>query len=235
MKLAIMQPYFFPYLGYFSLMESVDVFVVYDDVNFIRRGWINRNHFLGAIGGYRYTLPIKNASQNAKICDLHISQFDKQKKQFLASIEHSYKKAPYFNEVTLLLSRVFSIGNDNLASFLTHALECIANYIGVTTKILRSSELKIAQEKTRQARIIALCNRLNASTYINAAGGTELYDSTSFSGNNVELQFIQFEGAQYKQHNTNSFVANLSVIDGLMFNSPSELLSIIKRYSIRHG
>lgn len=230
-----MQPYFFPYLGYFSLLDSVDAFLVYDDVNFIRRGWVNRNNFLGAQGAYRYTLPVQNASQNKQICDLNISQFNEHKKQFLTSIEHSYKKAPYYEETAFLLNRIYATDDDNLSSFLTRSLQLVANYIGMSVTILRSSELKIAQDKARQDRIIEICKVLEATTYINASGGAELYDSSSFEIEKIALKFIQFEGAAYKQHKSSPFISNLSVVDGMMFNSPSDLLSIIKRYSINHG
>ena len=235
MKLAIMQPYFFPYLGYFSLIDSVDTFVVYDDVNFIRRGWVNRNNFLGKQGVYRYTLPVKKASQNEKISNLSISEFQSQKKRFLTSMEHSYKKAPYYERVSALLNLIYSTNDDNLSNFLTRSLQHIIDYLGISATLLRSSELHIAKNTISQARIIEMCKELQASTYINAQGGAELYDSTSFSSENINLEFINFEGSEYKQHTENSFVSNLSVIDGMMFNSPSELLSIIKRYSLNHG
>ena len=235
MKLAIMQPYFFPYLGYFSLIDSVDTFVVYDDVNFIRRGWVNRNNFLGKQGVYRYTLPVKKASQNEKISNLSISEFQSQKKRFLTSMEHSYKKAPYYERVSALLNLIYSTNDDNLSNFLTRSLQHIIDYLGISATLLRSSELDIAKNTVSQARIIEMCKELQASTYINAQGGAELYDSTSFSSENINLEFIYFEGSEYKQHTENSFLSNLSVIDGMMFNSPSELLSIIKRYSLNHG
>lgn len=230
-----MQPYFFPYLGYFSLLDSVDVFVIYDDVNFIRRGWINRNYFLGSKGSYRYTLPIQNVSQNKKICDLFISDIEKQKRQFMTSIQHSYGKSPYYKQVHLLLEQIFSCNSDNLSIFLAHSLQCLSDYIGISTKIVRASDLQIAQEKSREDRIIAMCKSLGASVYINAAGGTDLYKSQSFSDNDLELMFINFEGEEYQQYTQGSFIKDLSVIDGLMFNSPSQLLSIIKRCTIKHG
>ena len=235
MKLAIMQPYFFPYLGYFSLIDSVDTFVVYDDVNFIRRGWVNRNNFLGKQGVYRYTLPVKKASQYEKISNLSIRDFQSQKKRLLTSMEHSYKKAPYYERVSALLNLIYSTNDDNLSNFLTRSLQHIIDYLGISATLLRSSELDIAKNTVSQARIIEMCKELQASTYINAQGGAELYDSTSFSSENINLEFIYFEGSEYKQHTENSFVSNLSVIDGMMFNSPSELLSIIKRYSLNHG
>ena len=171
MKLAIMQPYFFPYLGYFSLIDSVDTFVVYDDVNFIRRGWVNRNNFLGKQGVYRYTLPVKKASQNEKISNLSISDFQSQKKRFLTSMEHSYKKAPYYERVSALLNLIYSTNDDNLSNFLTRSLQHIIDYLGISATLLRSSELDIAKNTVSQARIIEMCKELQASTYINAQGG----------------------------------------------------------------
>lgn len=234
MKLAIMQPYFFPYLGYFSLIDAADEFVIYDDVSFIKRGFVNRNTFLGANGPFRYTLPVQGASQNMQIDELALNDFDKNADAFLNKLKHSYSKAPYYEATMSMLNELFSKTEVKLADFLVETILATSNYIGINTSIRRSSELKLAPEYSGQQRIIKMCQTLEADEYVNAVGGISLYDPDDFRRSGVALQFVKFSGGIYSQFD-NEFVPNLSIIDTLMFNSPSKVLSLVKKYELVDG
>lgn len=234
MKLAIMQPYFFPYLGYFSLLDAADEFVIYDDVNFIKRGYINRNTFLGTNGTFRYTLPVKGVSQNMRIDELEVSDFEKNGALFLNKLTHSYSKAPYYETIMSMLVELFSKTEVKLADFLAETILAVSKYIGIDTNIRRSSELKLAQNFSGQQRIIKICQSLKADEYVNAVGGVSLYEPSDFRRFGVILQFVKFSGDIYSQFHK-EFVPNLSIIDTLMFNSPSKVLSLVRKYELVNG
>ena len=226
MKVAIMQPYFFPYLGYFQLINAVDVFVVYDDVNYIKKGWINRNNILVNEQQYLFSIALKQVSQNKLINEIDIDATSNWSKNLLKTIELSYKKAPHFNTVFSLIDDILQQNESNLANFITFSLQQICTYLKIETRIIVSSTIVKDNTLKGADKIIEICKKLKATKYINASGGIELYDKSDFSKHNIDLHFIKSQKIKYSQF-TNEFVPWLSIIDVMMFNSIEEIKSLL--------
>lgn len=228
MKIAVMQPYFFPYLGYWQMFNAVDKFVLLDDVNFIMRGYINRNSILLNGAAHLFSLPLEKASQNKLINETKLNFQPKDKENFLKTITMAYKKAPYYNDFCPLLEDVINNPETDLTRFLKYSFERLKEYLKLDTEILLSSEIKKDNSLKAQDRIIAINKALGADTYINAIGGMELYNKDDFRKENIELKFIKMDKIEYKQFK-NEFVPNLSMIDVLMFNSKEETKFLLKQ------
>lgn len=232
-KLAIMQPYFFPYLGYWQMINAVDTFVIYDDVNYIKGGWINRNNMLINGSSHLFTLPLLEASPHKFINEINVTNNEKQKQKLLKAFENSYSKAPYKNEVMTLLEDVILQKENALHLFLKYQFEKVFEYLNIDTKILLSSDIKKTEGLHSQARIIDICKRLNTTQYINAIGAKELhlYDRDIFKQNDIELKYIEMGHIEYPQFK-NEFVPNLSVIDVMMFNSKEQIKEMLDDYEL---
>eukprot|EP01137_Pigoraptor_chileana_P027579 Opistho-2@10370 len=165
MKVAIMQPYIFPYIGYFQLIKSVDVFVVYDDVNYIKKGWINRNTILVNGKGFLFTLPLKNASQNRHINQISLDYDGSWKKELLKTIELSYKKAPYFDVVFPIVNSILEYPETNLAGFIFNSLQQFCDYLSIKTGLILSSDVKKNTDLKGQDKIIEICKKQQATHY----------------------------------------------------------------------
>lgn len=227
MKLGIMQPYFFPYLGYWQLLNIVDKYVIYDDVNYIKGGWINRNRILSNGGSVYFNLPIIGASSNKRINEIKVNLNQKAFDKCMKTIIGCYSKAPYFNEVLPLIREIMSYSEDNLALFLKHSIELIAEYLRIDTIIILSSEIEKNTDLKGQDKVLSICNTLNANEYYNAIGGKNLYSYQDFANKNIELKFIDCRSTSYKQFK-NDFVPYLSIIDVLMFNSKDKILELLE-------
>ncbi|WFP51671.1 WbqC family protein [Methylomonas sp. EFPC3] len=213
-RLAIMQPYFFPYIGYWQLMHATDRFVIYDDVNYINRGWINRNRIL-INGSPKYiTIPLNHASQNKHICEIKMLASNWQNK-ILKSIEITYKRSPFFEEVFPTIDRIIRYKTDSLSDYLKNQLETLASLLSINTEFKLSSVAYKNTLLSGQERIIDICKREDATTYINLQGGQDLYDTKAFSAADIELKFIFMKPITYKQRSP-SFTPSLSIIDVLM-------------------
>ncbi|MFC6098043.1 WbqC family protein [Flavobacterium qiangtangense] len=228
MKVAIMQPYLFPYIGYFQLINAVDVFVVYDDVNYINKGYVNRNSILVNGRKFKFTFSIIGASQNSKISEL---KFDLFSTKFLKTIKMAYSHAPNFNCVLPIIEEVFQFENKNVSKFLTNSLLKICEYLQIQTRILVSSELQLVSDKKASDRIISICKWIGGTTYINAIGGKMLYDATEFERNNLILKFLKSDDIEYKQF-ANLFVPWLSIIDVMMFNDVLAIKKMLNNYTL---
>jgi hypothetical protein len=215
MKLAIMQPYFFPYIGYWQLMHAVDTFVIYDDVNFITRGWINRNRILINGAPHYITVPLEGASQNKRICDIDMQDSQRWRTKLVKSIASAYGKSPFYSTVYPEIERQLSHETNNLAEFLAAHLTGTADLLGIETEIVPSSRVYDNDELSGQERILDICRHEGASIYVNLPGGKGLYDPKSFGVINVDLAFLSSRTSAYRQR-ANDFVPNLSVIDALM-------------------
>lgn len=231
MKAAVMQPYLFPYIGYFQLINAVDTFVVYDDVNFIKKGWINRNSILVNEKPHLFTMDLKEASQNKLINEIQIDTNTKWKKNLLKTIALSYRKAPYFTEAFPVIEEVILNEESNLAKFITTSIRKICSFIGIQTHIMVSSEIGKDNSLKGSNKILALCKGLGATQYVNAIGGRALYDGLDFSKNNIKLQFIQTKPIEYSQFK-NEFAPWLSIIDVMMFNSADEIKIQLNQYDL---
>jgi len=228
MKVAIMQPYFFPYIGYFQLIHAVDVFVVYDDVNFINRSWINRNYVLSQAQKSRLTLQLQGASQNLLINQIQVGQ---NKEKLLKTIQHGYAKAHHFESSFPVISNSLMQAETNLATYLTNSLRNLCSYLSIEAKWYLSSEIEKNNILKGQEKILDVCKQLGATEYINMPGGRELYDDASFAEQDIQLSFLEPGIAPYEQ-NSNQFIPYLSIIDVLMFNSQQLCQQMVKEYKI---
>jgi len=228
MKIAIMQPYLFPYIGYWQLINAVDKFVIFDDVNYIHKGFINRNKILAGGKPHQFTLNLIGASQNKLINKI---QIEKNYSKILKTIEFNYKKSAQFNNFFPLLKSIFDQKETNLAKFIGNSLKKISEYIEIKTDFVFSSEIKKNNEFKNQDKIIDICQKLKTTHYINAINGKKLYDKMLFKKNNIKLNFIQTKSFEYQQFN-NDFVPYLSIIDVLMFNDLDNIKSLLNLYEL---
>jgi hypothetical protein len=233
MKVAIMQPYFCPYIGYFQLINLVDKFVIYDNVQYISDGWINRNRILiQKKKPYMFTLSVKNDSHTLNINErFYVNNIEREKNKILKTIRQSYSKAPYYNEVADLLDDIFSIGELNVAKMNTKSLKLICNYLDFNTDFIINSNLKSDSNLDGQDRVLYINRQLDSNHYINSIGGKELYSKKTFKKNNIKLNFLKTDNIQYEQFG-NGFVSNLSIIDVLMFNSKDEIKNMLNKYEL---
>lgn len=232
MRLAVMQPYFLPYIGYFQLMAAVDKFVVFDDVNFINRGWINRNRIL--VGGKEamVTVPLAKASQNQKINEIDVVRDYPWQGKLLRTIEQSYKRAPHFEEVFPLMRTVIEAPATNLASFVTQSLVSVTDWLGIRCELLPTSSVYANTQLKGQARILDICRQERATHYFNLPSGKDLYDKVAFAAQGVALQFIQPLPVAYAQK-TPEFVPWLSILDVLMFNGRQATSDMLKSVDLQ--
>jgi hypothetical protein len=230
MKLAIMQPYLFPYIGYFQLINAVDKFVILDDVNFIKKGWITRNRILVGEKDFLFSVPVSKASQNKKIYECELSE-GKWRDKLLRTIEFAYKKAPFFNDCFGTISLILTKEETNLASWLTFQLNTICSYLEIKTIIVETSRIYSNQHLKAQDKIIDICNQEKAEIYLNAIGGKLLYKTDDFKKNNIKLRFLNALEAEYPQFN-NTFVPFLSIIDIMMFNNENSIQNLLNKYEL---
>lgn len=228
-----MQPYIFPYIGYFQLISAVDRFIIYDDVNYIKQGWVNRNNILIQGEKNMFTIPLAKASQNIKINETLVNQelYKSWKAKFIKSLEHSYKKATYFNEVFALLTDFFVTNYATVASLTVESLKTVSEYLNIETEIVETSSGYNNDHLSAQERILDICLQEKATHYINPIGGLELYSKEDFKKNQIKLNFIKSNPIEYKQFK-NEFVPWLSIIDVMMFNSPSEISEMLNQYEL---
>ncbi len=233
-RLAIMQPYFFPYVGYFQLISAVDQFVIYDNIKYTKKGWINRNRILRDGDEMLITLPIKTASDSCFIVEREISkEFEPTK--LMRQIQTSYRGAPYFSRVEQTLTDILFYPERNLFRFLLNSLEVLCAFLNIETELLTSSNVDIDHSLKGEDRVIEICRALNAKHYVNAPGGRSLYSEENFDRNGLSLSFIESKCPVYSQFNA-PFYPWLSIVDLLMFNSEEALDKIIKSdFSITEG
>jgi len=227
-----MQPYFIPYIGYWQLINAVDKFVILDDVNYIIRGWINRNRIL-INGQPKYiTIPLSGASKNKFINEINIIEDKKWKNNILKTVELNYKKAPYFKDVFDLLVSIIQFNSVNISVFNVNSIKVLSKYLSINTEIIDTSSIFDKNGLNGQNRILDICVRMQAGIYINPVGGVELYDSKLFKGKNIDLFFIRRRDEPYKQTKADEFVPNLSILDVLMNNSKEETIALLNCYEL---
>lgn len=227
-KTGVMQPYFIPYIGYFQLINAVDKYVIYDDVQFIKRGWINRNNILLNGQSFLFSLMLSGASQNKLINEIEVLT---DQTKFIKTIESAYKKAPYYDVVFPLLLEIINFNDKNLSQYIGNSISKIVDYLSIETELLYSSSIEKRKDLRAQDKIIDICKRLNTSTYINAIGGMELYDKDFFKKEDIDLKFLKSNRVEYKQFK-NEFIANLSIIDVIMFNPVDDVKTMLNDYTL---
>ncbi len=226
MKTAIMQPYFLPYIGYFQLINSVDIFVIYDNIQYTKKGWINRNRYLLNGHDSYFTVPINGTSNYLSIKEKSIST-DFNKKKFLSQITNAYRKAPYFQHTFPLLEEIVSCESNNLFDYILNSVNLTCNHLDIKTQIIKSSDININHDLKNSDKVIAICKQLNSSIYINPIGGIKLYSPMEFNKHEIEINFLKSNPFNYEQFR-NEFVPWLSILDVMMFNSKADVIDVIK-------
>lgn len=234
MKLAIMQPYVFPYIGYFQLIAATDKFIVYDDVTFIKQGWINRNNILINGKPHLFTIPLEKASSFISIRDTELNRkfYPNWAKKFIKTLEQNYRKAPCFSAVMSLVEETLSANNVTAADVARASILNTINYLSIGSDVVPSSSIYQNNQLTGQDRILDICKKEHAHSYINAIGGQSLYSKEEFLKHGVELKFIKPIARPYKQFPGEEFVPWLSIIDILMYNEPLAVKQMLEDYEL---
>ena len=233
MRLAIMQPYIFPYIGYYQLMYTADKFVVYDDVNFIKQGWINRNKILLNGKDFVFTVPLANASSFIHINETERNQnlYQGWKVKFLKTAEQAYAKAPNFTQVFELVSEVFNKPCKTISDLCVASLLATNEYLGINTPVVTTSTGYDNNQLKAKERVIDICRQEHATEYVNPIGGMELYSKDVFAEVELQLYFIKSKAIHYRQFK-NEFVPWLSIIDIMMFNPVSEITGFLNEFEL---
>lgn len=231
MRIGIMQPYFFPYIGYWQLINAVDKYIIYDDVNFIKGGWINRNYML--CNGTRLLINLRthSAGSNQHINEMEVVDDCLYNHKLLRIIKNTYSRAPYFGDVYPMIERIINQGDKNLAHYLEYSIRQVCDYISIDTEIILSSSIEKNNELRGQDKVIEIVKRNDGDQYINAIGGQVLYCYEDFAAQGITLNFLKTEEISYKQFK-NDFIPNLSMIDVMMFNSKEEIKELLLEWEL---
>jgi hypothetical protein len=229
-KVGIMQPYFLPYIGYFQLIQAVDVFVLYDNIKYTKKGWINRNRYLANGQEKPFSLPLKKDSDYLDVRE-RVLAYDFDPAKMLNGIQEAYRKAPCFQSAMPVLRDIFLCEDRNLFSYIRHAVIRICQYLGIDTSIVTSSQVPADHALAGEQRVISICRALDADIYINPPGGRSLYNPANFNESGLRLQFIDPVLQPYSQL-ASHFTAGLSVIDVIMNNDRQMLAELLSKYSI---
>jgi hypothetical protein len=222
-RLAIMQPYFLPYIGYFQLIAAVDLFIVYDNIKYTKKGWINRNRMLQNGKDAMFSLPLKSDSDSLDVNERELAA-DFNREKLLNQFRGAYRGAPYFAPTYLLLEQILLYEDTNLFRFLHNSIVKTCEHLDIKTEIKISSDIAINHGLKNQDRVLALCAAVDAAAYVNAIGGMELYSKETFQDKSIDLKFIRAKPIEYSQFG-DAFVPWLSIIDVMMFN-PLDIIKI---------
>lgn len=233
MKIAVMQPYLFPYLGYYQLVNAVDTFIFADDVNFIKGGFINRNKILFQNKGQYFTVPCVKVSQNKFINEIQISTETKgYPENILQTIKQAYKRAPYFSDVFPLIESIFQSKTNSIATLASSSVALVSKYLEIDTDFKYTSKsFSHTKGEERSMRLINITKEMGSDSYINPKGGNVLYDKEFFKSHGVHLDFLSSQISPYDQLN-DEFVPNLSIIDVIMHNSIEETKLLLSNYKL---
>lgn len=230
MKLGVMQPYFLPYLGYFQLIAAVDLFLVYDNIQYTKKGWINRNRYLLNEADAIFTIPLKRDSDYLNV-EQRVLSADFDRNKLLNKFHGAYARAPEFERVYPILERVIQNSAENLFDYVYSSILEISAYLGINTQIRRTSGIDMDHQLKGEERVLAACSATGAKIYINAIGGTELYSRERFAERGVSLKFIKSYPNRYKQF-SGVFVPGLSIIDVMMFNDKDQCVELLGAYEL---
>ena len=231
MKLAIMQPYFLPYIGYWQLMNAVDRYVVYDDVQFIKGGWIGRNRILVNGRPKFFNVPMLGASPNKLINEIGINTDGQLARKKLRAVEGAYHKAPHFHEVFPMAEAILCSGQSSLVGCIMKSFEIVCGYLDIKTELILSSQLQKDCSLRGQDKILAICEGLGTTEYYNAVNGKKLYEFEAFQERGISLKFLKTDPIAYTQFG-NEFQENLSILDMMMFCSKEQIKEYLTRYSL---
>jgi len=225
-----MQPYFLPYIGYWQLLGAVDRFVVYDNIQYSKKGWVNRNRFLRNGADALFTLPLKKGSDFLNVAERSIAD-DFDPGTLLNPLEGAYRRAPFFCAVFPVIETIVTAAPRNLFEYLHYSLVVIADYLEIRTPIVVSSTVAIDHGLKAERKVLALCKALGATRYVNAIGGREMYSVSAFAQDGIELKFIRSRPIAYRQYD-NPFVPSLSIVDVMMFNSREAVRDMLGEYDL---
>jgi hypothetical protein len=232
---AMMQPYLFPYLGYFQLISMSDIFVLGDDLQYVKNGWVNRNRFLQNGAQKLFTIPLKKDHHDLNINQRQLADNAQDEiTRLLRTLALSYARAPFSREVLPLLARVMRHPQRNLSLYVEHSIREICSYLRITTPLISSSSLNLPLPEDKQDRVIKTMKKLDGTNYINPIGGLSLYCCDYFERHGLSLRFHRMSPVQYQQFRY-PFVENLSIIDMLMFNSVNEVRQLLPKFSLKTG
>lgn len=228
-----MQPYLFPYIGYFQLINWADVFVLYNDAQFIKGGWINRNNILVNNQKHLFNFSLEKSSTFSKINEREFDtkKFEFEKKKFLKTISLSYSKAPFYTSIYHLLESTLNSFTKNLSESIYISHKNICDHLQINTTFIPSENLQYNRNESAEKKVIAMCKELQGSYYTNPIGGIELYSKEVFNSQGLQLSFLKTKPIEYKQFN-NTFFPWLSIIDILMFNSIDEIKTMLEQYEL---
>ncbi|WP_244130880.1 MULTISPECIES: WbqC family protein [Burkholderia cepacia complex] len=230
MKVAIMQPYFLPYVGYFQLIEAVDRFVVYDNIKYTKKGWFNRNRFLLNGSDAMFSIPLKRDSDSLDVREREVSP-DYDPEKLAGQLKGAYARAPYFEHGFELVRSVLPADEANLFRFIRRSIDAVVDRLGIDTRIVVSSSVDTDHSLKGQDRVLSICESLGATTYVNAIGGVGLYSRDDFAERGIDLRFIRSRPLEYRQFGA-PFVPWLSIVDLLMFNSAADVKRMLAEYDL---
>lgn len=236
MRLGIMQPYFFPYLGYFSLIKHTDKWIVFDTVQYIEHGWMNRNRIIHPTKpeDMYITVPLQKHIRDIKINEVRVNSHEDYKEKILAQIWSSYKKrGKYFHPVYRLVEDVLSYDTEYLSDLNVYGMSRVMEYLNIPFNYEVFSQMSIEIEEVHNAGEWALniSKALNADIYINPPGGVSLFDPQKFKRAGIQLEFLKAHLQPYEQKKK-QFIEGLSIIDVMMFNSPEKINEMLDDYEI---
>jgi len=226
-----MQPYFFPYIGYFQLIGSVDLFIIYDNIKYTKKGWINRNRILCNGADHVVTVPLRRDSDYLDVKDRAVAG-DFNRGKLVNQLREAYRRAPYFQEAFPVVEEAIMSPRENLFEYIHGSVVGVCCYIRIGTRIIASSNLSIDPALKAEERVLALCEAAGASIYVNAIGGQKLYSRQEFDAHGVELKFLEPHAITYPQFGA-PFVPWLSIIDVMMFNAVAGIRDFLdNRYEL---
>lgn len=230
MKIGIMQPYFLPYIGYWQLINAVDKYVVYDNIQYTKKGWFNRNRFLQNGKDEIFTVSLAKDSDYLDVRDRKISPvYDRNK--LISQLKNAYFKAPFFAKNFPLFEEIINYPEDNLFLYIYNSITKLCQFLDIKTQIIVSSSVPANHSLKAEHKVLSICEALHGDNYINAIGGVELYDKVMFAQQGINLNFIKTRPIKYAQFN-NEFVPNLSIVDVLMFNSKEAVQEMLQEYDL---
>jgi len=232
MKLGIMQPYYLPYIGYWQLLNAVDKYVIYDDVNFIKGGWINRNRILNNGVVQYFNVPMIGSSPFKLINQIEVNNENVLVEKNKKTLRSAYHRAKMFEQVSPILYDILECQKDNLAEYLEFSIRAICKYLEINTKLYISSNIHKSNELHGEDRVIDICKSMGADIYYNAIGGKELYHSDEFKENGIQLYFLKTGDIVYQQGTSKRFEANLSIIDVMMNNDVRQIKQMLQQYTL---
>jgi hypothetical protein len=231
MKVAIMQPYFFPYIGYFQLIAANDVFVLHDDVQYIKGGWVNRNRILLNGESRMITFPVQKEAYHLPINARNYVDSKQARRDIINPIREAYAKAPCYQQIFPVLEELLMFEDRNVARFNENLIRRIADYLGLGCKIITSSGMEKNDSLAGEQRVLDMCRRLGATDYTNPIGGAGLYGQEAFRQSGIALHFLEARNERYEQR-CGAWVPFLSIIDVLMFNSVAETCRLLTKYRL---